>query len=181
MLAKLKLFCFQLLLSCVICSLNADIKAQCFGGQIFTGNASSSISICPADVIQNGLNFYSTSFASTSYAYVVTDINNNILTISTTSTLDFEGLIEGNYFVYGFSYLGDITAKQGDFVYTTKFASICWHISSSRVDVQLTSPLSSEVRTEDFRNFSNLCLNEGAPDLVFLQNTSVQNLSLIHI
>jgi hypothetical protein len=115
--------------------------------------------------VQNGLNFYSTSFAPTSYAYVVTDINNSILTISTTSTLDFDGLVEGNYFVYGFSYLGDITANLGDFIFTTQFASTCWHISSSRVDVQLTSPQSGEVRTLDFQSFANLCLNEGAPYL----------------
>ena len=181
MLAQLKLSCLQILLICAICGLNVNIKAQCFGGQIFTGNASSSISICPDDALQNGLNFYSTSFAATSYAYVVTDINNSILTISTSSILDFEGLIEGNYFVYGFSYLGDITAKQGDFIYTTQFASTCWHISSSRVDVQLTTPQRSEVRTGDFQTFENLCLNEGAPDLVYLQNISSNSSPYIYL
>ncbi len=179
MLAPLKLCCLQMLLICFVCSTN--INAQCFGGQVFTGNASSSISICPSDAMQNGLNFYSTSFAPTSYAYVVTDINNSILTISNSSTIDFEGLIEGNYFVYGFSYLGDITANLGDFVFTTQFSSACWQISSSRVDVQLTSPLSSEVRTGDFQTFANLCLNEGAPDLVFLQNISARNTPFAYI
>ena len=181
MLSKLTSSYLKVVFFSLICVLNTDLQAQCFGGQLFTGNAVSSISICPDDAMENGLNFYSTSFAPTSYAYVVTDINNSILTISTSSTLNFEGLIEGDYFVYGFSYLGDITANQGDFVFSSRFSNSCWQISSSRVEVQLTAPQTSEIRTNDFQTMVNLCLNEGAPDLVHLQNISARNAPFVYL
>ena len=182
MLTQFKYFCLQILFYCFIWAMNTtNIHAQCFGGQLFTGNAESSISICPEDVMENGLNFFSTSFAPTNYAYVVTDINNRILTISLSSTLDFEGLIEGNYFVYGFSFLGEITANQGDFIFTTMFASGCWQISSTRVEVQLASPGTNEVRTGDFQTMVNLCINEGAPDIVQLQSISSRNTPFVFV
>jgi len=127
-----------IVISVSLCFFSAlNLKAQCFGGQIFTGAGMNQTSICPEIAAERGLDFYNNSNVPTNYAYVITDINNTILFTSTSSNLRFENLVEGSYFVYGFSYLGEILANSGDFVFGTRFSSECWQISSSRVEVQL--------------------------------------------
>lgn len=173
---------FLSILIAVLCLLSVNtMVAQCFGGQVFSNSATNSVSICPSDAESEGLGFFNTSNASTDYAYVTTDLNNNVLSISTSNTLHFENLIEGNYLVYGFSYSGEIRANVGDNVYLTNFASICWQISLNRVEVQLVNPLANEIRTSDFQTEKNICLNEGAPDFVSFQNISKRNAPFVFL
>ncbi len=168
-----RIWFYLLVISCL--STPSALSAQCIGGQVFANSGSEMTSLCLDDAINVGLNVYSNSSASTAYAYVVTDINNQILSYSDQRNLKFENLIEGVYYVYGFSYQGDILARIGDYVYSTKFAADCWQISYNRIEVKLATPNSSEIRTPDFKTEKNICLNAGEPDFVGFQNISTKN------
>jgi len=77
-------------------------QAQCSGGQVLSSNGTSNVSICMEDAMSSGLNVFNTSFASTQYAYALTDINNQILSIHTSNNIGFENLIEAAYYIFGF-------------------------------------------------------------------------------
>lgn len=159
----------------------SDAFTQCKGGKVFVNDRRENVSLCPAAAAEVGLDIFTDSNASAKYAFAVTDINNSILYVSTSSKLKFENLIEGTYFVFGFSYEGDILAKSGDYVYNTKFASGCWQISFSRVTVKLAAPRASEIRTGDFQTKKNLCLNEGGAAVVNFRNISPINTDYIYL
>ena len=158
-----------------------NAQAQCKGGQIFVDDRRENVSICLIDASSRGLDIFTTSDAVTTYAYAVTDINNSILYVSTSPNLKFENLIEGTYYVYGFSYDGTITAKAGEYVYNSKFSTGCWQISFTRVTVKLANPNSSEIRTGDFKLKKNLCLNEGGAAVVNFRNISAINTDYVYL
>jgi len=165
-----------LLLLIISCLFSLDtLHSQCSGGQIFASNGTENASLCMQDAMAMGLDVYNNSSYAPNYAYVVTDINNQILSFDLDNNLRFENLIEGTYYVYGFAYSGPITSKLGDYVYSSKFANGCWQISHNRIVVKLASPNTSEVRTSDFKTEKFLCLNQGAADFVSFQNTSAKN------
>ncbi len=167
-------FCFYALV--LLFTIGAqELDAQCSGGQVLASNGNSKVSLCMENALSSGLDVFNTSFAPTQYAYALTDINNHILSIHDSSNVGFDNLIEGSYYIFGFSYQGDITARLGDNVYVTKFSSACWQISSNRIEVNLSSPQVSQIRTGDFQTSEFLCLNQGEPDFVFFQSISPQN------
>jgi len=170
---------YLLILSSMLWSMNMD--AQCVGGQVLFSNSMDKASLCLSDVQVSGFNVYNTSFAPTRYAYALTDLNNQILSLHDTNNISFDNLIEGTYYLYGFSYLGDITANLGDGVYSSQFSTSCWQISYNRIEIKLATPRSNEIRTSDFQTSKFLCLNQGEPDFVSFQNIGDRNSPFVFI
>ncbi len=164
---------YFLMLSGLLCSL--DMHSQCVGGQVLYSSGLDRASLCLEDAQTTGFDVYNTSFAVTKYAYALTDINNQILSLHETNNIRFDNLIEGVYYIYGFSYLGDITANLGDGVYSSQFSTSCWQVSYNRIEVNLASPKTNEIRTLDFQTEKFLCLNQGEPDFVSFQNIGEKN------
>lgn len=168
-----KIGLFLLIISGLFCS--TEVQSQCVGGQVLYSSGLDNVSLCLAEAQVSGFDVYNTSFAATKYAYALTDLNNQILSIHETNNITFDNLIEGTYYIYGFSYLGNLTANMGDGVYSTQFSTSCWQISFNRIAVYLTTPRVNEIRTSDFQTSKFLCLNQGESEFVSFQNIGERN------
>ncbi|KAA1245648.1 DUF5060 domain-containing protein [Aquimarina sp. RZ0] len=77
------------------------------GGKVSTSNGLTSVTTITGDNVADVINFRTTSTASNSYIYVITDESGKILTTEN-SFHDFEGATPGICKVYGLSYTGSL-------------------------------------------------------------------------
>ncbi|MEL6867195.1 MAG: hypothetical protein AAFP19_22410, partial [Bacteroidota bacterium] len=165
----------QLLLSlfALLCFNPLQSFAQCAGGSIVqTPEGQQRVYTCPGDGNPDIVNFTNNGTPNASYAYVVTNNDNIILAINVGNSFDFEVAPPGLCRVFGFSYTGNITAQEGDLVYTTKFSDNCWAISNNAIEVVRDQPDGATVSMPDGRTEYSACLEDGIPDFVGFVNTS---------
>lgn len=84
------------------------------GGTVSTDEGSIDVELIVNDGQADVVTFINTGIELTTYAYVITDENNDILGLSTTGVIDFEGVPAGICRVWGLSYTGNITVGVGD-------------------------------------------------------------------
>ncbi len=170
------------LLLCLVSNLTSNaLNAQCWGGNIRTGDAMQEAYVCPGNGASDNVFFQNTGSENANYAYAVTDINNNIMFVIDNWYYDFETIALGEYYIWGFSYTGDLTYQVGDFVHSTQFASGCWMISSTRIDLHATSVDGGSISNSLGDNPIYVCLNDGIPDWVSFSNNSSTNAQYAYI
>lgn len=76
------------------------------------------------------------STANAEYIYALTGSDFNIIRFLTGSSDDISDLDAGKYFIWGFSYTGNINLVPGDLVFTGSFSTGCWKISLTAVVIQ---------------------------------------------
>ena len=147
--------------------------AQCFGGMISDDRGQVQVYTCTSDENPDLINFSTTgSIGTTSYAYVITNADNEIISIAEGSSQDFEPAGIGTCLVWGFAYTGDIIASVGESVFSTRFSTGCWQISSNRIEViRNEAPQGGLVFSTSGLTTVNLCLNDGIPDFVGFTST----------
>ena len=76
------------------------------------------------------------STASADYIYAVTGTDFNIIRFESGPSVDISDLLAGKYFIWGFSYTGDINLVLGELVFTGSFSTGCFQISHTAVVIQ---------------------------------------------
>ncbi len=109
--------------------------AQCNASQIYTQDGLNEAFTCPQDENADIITFSNNDNSDTNFAYTITNSNHEILNIVSGSSFDFNAMSEGNYYVWGFSYTGSITATVGESVFSTKFSNDCYKISRTAIKV----------------------------------------------
>jgi hypothetical protein len=121
-----------------------------------------------AQVCLNGgtvLRFDSVGAASANFLYVVTDTDTKILGVSTNGSVDFAGAGEGECWVWGLSYTGNLLVTVGDTVATAPALSDdCFDLSDAYVVVNRDSVDGGTVIAASDSIF--LCLTDGSETVV---------------
>lgn len=133
------------------------------GGSVALENGATSIDICVGDGIADVLSV-STTGLGTSYAYLITDENNNILEISEDAVIDFENAAGGVCHIWVVSYTGELIAMQGDNVETTLLVTGCSELSDNFITVNRTFVDGGTVSLEDGSISSFACGGDGEAD-----------------
>jgi len=142
------------------------------GATVAAANGSSSVIICSNDATPDVVGFTTTS-TSPLYAYLVTDANNIILQVSASGNIDFSGLPDGTCRVWGFAYVGGITAVPGANATTANLSTDCFDLSDNFVTVSKTTPDGGTVALQNGDTSIESCTGANVPDLVFSnQSTS---------
>ncbi|NUO02059.1 MAG: T9SS type A sorting domain-containing protein, partial [Saprospiraceae bacterium] len=141
------------------------------GATVFGPNSATSLVICSNDAAPDLISFGSTS-TSPLYAYLVTDANNVILQVSTTGNVDFSTLPDGICRVWGFAYVGNITATIGNNAATSNLSSDCFDLSDNFVTVNKATPDGGSVAFDDGSTSLELCTGASAPNLVLNNQTT---------
>lgn len=118
---------------------------------------------------------FTTHRRSMPFGFLVADENDIIVHISTASTIDFSLLPAGNYRVYGFCFLGQITGNIGDDALNTPLGSVTYALTINYVDILLTTPDAGTVSTTDGLTATLLCVNDGNSDMLSFENTSTSS------
>lgn len=149
-----------------------QLHAQCESTTIQTTSGSTTVFTCPGDGNDDMINFENSGSGANSFAYVATDLSNNILGISTTNSINFEGAGVGTCLVWGFSYTGNITATQGDFLFGIPFTDDCFQISENLIRVYRDVPDGGTIQNIQGSNTLSFCTADANPDNVLFDHTT---------
>jgi hypothetical protein len=89
-----------------ICISSPTAPSVCDGGVLSFANGDTTLMICASALGVESIDIATSS--GESYILLVTDITGQILSVSTTGSVDLTGLIPGEYQVWGLSYAGDL-------------------------------------------------------------------------
>ncbi len=153
-------------------------RGEVDGGQVSMPNGATYRETVAQDGNADVVMFVNTSNAPSDYAYAITNTNNEILEVITANSFDFDPAPSGTCRIWGFSYTGDITAAQGESVFTTRFSTGCFDISSTAITVyrrENTGGVTVDggmVSMPDGRTEKYTCTQDGNADITMLQTTS---------
>ncbi|PHN06194.1 T9SS type A sorting domain-containing protein [Flavilitoribacter nigricans] len=123
------------------------------GGTVESGNGRSTEYICTDDELPDLLSFTTSEVNEPIYAYLVTDENDQLLSISEDGNVDFTNASQGVCRVYGIAYTGGLIVEAGQNIHETELAEGCYDVSDNYVSVVRTQPeggtITADGGTED--------------------------------
>lgn len=147
-------------------------RSKMDGGMISTASGDDNVTFCTLDGTPDIVELTNTSSTSAEYAYAITDVNNNILNITTDSSVDFDNVPGGTCRIWGFSYSGEITGTTGESVFDTELSSGCSEVSSNHITVNRTEVNGGEVRILVGGDIRYVCPGDGKNDPSYFFNNS---------
>ncbi|HKK80539.1 MAG TPA: T9SS type A sorting domain-containing protein, partial [Phaeodactylibacter sp.] len=142
------------------------------GGEVATSGGATEVELCVSP--GNGtLDFTTTSDVITPYIYLLTDVNNVVLDISTTAAFDFEPLSPGDYRVWGLAYTGVLADIIGEDAAVFELASSCYELSSNFVSVNRAATVDGGM-IEEVSGMDTIytCASDMLPDVIVVSNNS---------
>ena len=149
-----------------------------------TTNWNTEVSICPSDGVDDIIPLLNTASidAGDSYAYILTDIDNNIIQLHLENSYNFEGSGDQPVRVYGISYSGMLTYNAGEHI-STITSSGCAILSDLNTFLTVTKDACPEepmcfetvVATTNWVSEITVCPNDGESDVVPLLNNQFIN------
>ncbi|MEO0338551.1 MAG: T9SS type A sorting domain-containing protein, partial [Bacteroidota bacterium] len=164
---------------------NTEIASQCYdlsdnfvtinrmdpiGGEVITISGGATVFACPDQGTSNIIEFETIGTKGTGMlAYILTDENDLILSLSGETGLDLGGLAGGAYKIYGLTYNGMLNNPVGENVKEAALASSCFELSSNVVEVNLAIPTGGSI-TGNGLSGDKVCINnvDNAVDLEVL-------------
>ncbi|MEL7122632.1 MAG: hypothetical protein AAFO07_24510 [Bacteroidota bacterium] len=144
------------------------------GETIATSDGKSSLFVCSQDQQPNLVEFQTTS-QDPNYGYLITNSQNNIVEISTASSYDFEGIPFDTYRVWGFSYVGNITANVGDNALEVMLAEFCFDLSDNFIEVVATEAEGGQVQLTTGEKELTVCTGDRVPDILNFEASGQSN------
>ncbi len=119
-----------------ICISSPTAPAQCDGGVLFFANGDTSLMVCASALGVESIDIATTS--GENYLLLVADTTGQIMSISTSGSVDLTGLIPGAYHVWGLSYAGDLSgAGPGSPLSGITTSGGCMAFSSAPLEVMV--------------------------------------------
>ncbi len=117
------------------------------------------------------LEITTSSTSQAGYAYIVTDENDIVVSVSTSGAADFNGLAAGPYRVYGLSYTGQLLVVVGTNLELDALATSCAELTDSFIQVERGAQLNGgTLSTMDGLDTFYVCPMDGQPDLLVVNN-----------
>ncbi|MCB0614579.1 MAG: T9SS type A sorting domain-containing protein, partial [Phaeodactylibacter sp.] len=151
------------------------------GGSVISDSGQSSVNTCSGDGLADVIRFDSIGTSNSAYAYIVTDTNAVILSISTTDAIDFEGAGGGICYVWGLAYTGNITAMPGDTASAAALSNACFDLSDDFVSVIKEEVDGGMVSTEDGDTEVYLCPGDGLADTVRFDSSATMGAAFTYL
>ena len=150
------------LLLLVFCATNAFAQFPCnTGNTVSAAGQGSTINLCQLG--DPPIISFNNSVEALPHGFIVTDENNVIVSIGLNSVIDFSTLPGNNFRVYGFNFIGSITATVGQTLGNTSIANACYSVSSNFISVSASGGLDGG--TLDGGPFS-FCVGDGQADMI---------------
>ncbi|MEQ8702668.1 MAG: T9SS type A sorting domain-containing protein [Phaeodactylibacter sp.] len=135
---------------------------------------------CEGDGLAETYDFRTSTLAMP-FGYLITDENNIILEVSIDNTLSFEGLGEGNFRVWAFAWLGQITAEPGQDAATAGLATICGALTTNFIPVVNFVPDGGEVALTDGSTSQFICPEDGISDVLSFTSTGDMTAGYVYL
>lgn len=96
--------------------------------------------LCPEIDSENMVSMNTNSTSASSYSYIITDENNNIITFTGTSNITLTAFPAGVLRIWGVSHEGELTFMQGDDVTTASLSNQPFELSGNSVTIVISIP-----------------------------------------
>ena len=149
----------------------AQVPTRCIDVLVIVEGGGDQVVTCEGDGIAETIDFTASSHAMP-VSFIITDENNTIIQVSIRGRLSFEGLGEGTFRVYAFSWLGVITAQPGQNATTASLGSVCGNLSNNFITITNFTPDGGAVATSDGNTSETVCVGDGVPDVVTFITTA---------
>ena len=156
------------------------MTSVCLESTTATTNWEDMVTICPNDGNADPVPFLNNLgvMAGDEYAYILTDVNNNIKQVILEDSYDFEGSSLETEYIFGVSYRGTLLYNEGDPI-TSITSDSCAVLSSTSTFLTIKKENCSGsfdcsatvTATTNWESMVDICPGDGLPDVVpFLNN-----------
>jgi len=155
----------------------------CLTTTISTDNSENTIDICPSDDNSDIISFQNNQSieGGLHFAYLITDMNENVIAYTQTNNYDFEGSSDQEERVYGVHFDGDLDVVLGQNRLQTT-ATECYEHSSATIYLTVTKNAcppayecaSSLTATTDWATEIDICPTDGDSDIIELRNNIME-------
>jgi len=142
------------------------IREETDGGTIASASGERALNVCPGNGVADVVELTTTGESSGSYAYVLTDADNNLISILDGNSIDFDTLSEGDYRLWGVAISGEVVIRPGDNAATTPITNECFDLSENFITVTSAFPDGGSVFATDNTTQEFTCPQDGAPDVI---------------
>ena len=148
-------------------------KNEIHAGSISTENEQQSITICSQnesdDIIYFELFNQDTGYQS---AYVITNAVEEIISVFTADSMDFNDSPEGICLIYGIVYNGDLTVTPGELITASNLASDCFGITNNAIEIVKAMADGGTISTLQGQDSILFCVADDSPDrVIFTEST----------
>ena len=158
------------------------IRGEADGGTVALDDGSTEAKVCAGDAEADVLTFTNmTNTVGASYAYVVTDDQNNILALPDGNSVDFNTAGPGICRVWGLAFTGNILAQIGDNAATTDLADGCFDLSENFITVERIEAEGGTVALADGSSDITVCVGDGSSDVLDFTNTSTASINYAYV
>ncbi|MCB9082389.1 MAG: T9SS type A sorting domain-containing protein [Lewinellaceae bacterium] len=129
--------------------------------------------VCPAQDPNAGIvSFSQNGGSTTNYQYLLTDANNVLIEAIAGNQYDFSQTANGNYRVWGFSFVGNFQGQPGLPIDQQDLASGCATLSSNFINVTIADPNGGTISLLGGADIALTCGNDPTAAQISLENTS---------
>jgi hypothetical protein len=140
-------------------------------GKISTNAADTSTTVCLNDPGATLRSYLLSTKGAEKQHFIITDLENRILALSPSSTINFSN-IPGEYNrVWGATYIGNIQAKVGDKLFAVSFADSCYSITTNAINIRKRNPDGGRLQLSDGTTAQLLCFTSGIPQTKLVATT----------
>ncbi len=146
------------------------IKDEVIGGTISFSDGSLQQFTCPDNPSPKLLTFSNTGSTTGSYAYLITNENNELLAVAGEEGFDFDNIADGVARVWGVAYVDSLVIEEGMNVTSSQLADRCESLSDNFVEVFKILPEAGTIASSTGESSFNLCNGDGIPSIIQLDS-----------
>ena len=143
------------------------------GGTVATTDGATDVMVCSLDGVPDPVAVTRSGATGVNFTYVLTTDENVILSLSDSGVFDFDDAPFGVCRIWSLSYVGELTAAEGDDAATAALASQCAALSDNFVTVTREDVEGGSVALADGRTEFTTCVGDGEADVLSFVATDV--------
>lgn len=151
------------------------------GGGVRLLDGSNKELFCPSDTQSRILEVRNVSVSQNAYNLVLTDSNLVVLSIDTAFKFNFGGFAEGQYYIYGVSFIGERSLKPGDLLDFSEFSTGCFSFSSNFVLVTIGTIDGGVLTSSEGSDLAFVCPANLDLDIIRIIPQNAKSLSYLYV
>ena len=155
-------------------------RRQADGGTVSTSLDETLVYLCPSDGVADVVSFHTTSVGTINYAYVITDLDGNILGFETNDFHDFDNAGEGTCLVYGLSYFENFNQDATN-IFVDALADDCYELSTDYITVIREIPAAGNLHFSNGDTIAYTCPGNGMVDVLSFVATNNSNSKIAYV
>ncbi|MDX1943517.1 MAG: T9SS type A sorting domain-containing protein [Saprospiraceae bacterium] len=157
------------------------IRKDVDGGMVSLNNGDTTVAVCGASSTPGQLIFDFESSANSNYLFVITTTNNDVFAVLLGNSVNFNGVRNGEYRVWGVSYTGNPTVRTGRNLFEIPLSSECFDVSDNFILIKKDATTGGTIAATSADTSLIFCPGNGKADVVQLSTNGDSSGDYIYI